>query len=150
MDVGDAFDANEFPRWFMRALQAWVTARRQGPAVAIPALEDVLERIRGGTIQLYRVWFELMLASLHLACGDPVAAQRVATQARLVAAADIPIHLAEALRLEALAGHDAGKEAAEVDRLLAEALSVAQAQGAVPYVERARRAIADVAADRGR
>ena len=150
MDVGDAFDANEFPRWFTRALQAWVTARRQGPAVAIPALEDVLERIRGGTIQLYRVWFELMLASLHIACGDPVAAQRVATQARLVAAAHIPIHLAEALRLEALAGHFAGKEAAEVDRLLAEALSVAQAQGAVRYVERARRAIADVAADRGR
>jgi hypothetical protein len=150
VDVGDAFDANEFPRWSMQGLRAWVTARRYGPAIAIPALEEVLERIRGGTVQLWRTWFDLMLASLLIAADDPSAAQRAARRARLAAASEIPIHLPEALRLEALAGHDAGTDPIGVDRLLADALGVAQEQGSAPYVERARKAIAHVAVDRGR
>jgi DNA-binding SARP family transcriptional activator len=149
VDVDDRLITNEFMRWSTQGLRAWVVAR-QAPTAGIPLLEEVLDAIGRSAQQLWRVLFELMLASFHAAAGDHAAAHEIARRARLVAAAQIPIHHAEALRLEALAAHHDGEEPAEVDRLLSDAIAVATTQGAVPYVQRARAAAAAVAADRRR
>ncbi len=117
-------------------LAAWAGTFDADPEPALHWLASALARIRETGQLSVEVMAMLLLASALGRAGRPDEGLGLAHAAGEIAGAEIPIHLAEARRLEAELQRRCGADADLVEALYDEAASVAAAQGSVLVARR--------------